>query len=87
MEIVGSKSYGMYGKSFPEPLITPITVRTLKYQCEVVPLSKSLIYKLEARSVADTGKPSSFFFLCPVFYSSRIFTISRREYVYSFLNA
>ncbi|XP_053983481.1 nuclear pore complex protein Nup98-Nup96 isoform X4 [Hylaeus volcanicus] len=53
MEIIGSK-LPIYEKSFPDPIIVPITT-ILKWQSEVIPLYKSIIYKLESRCIADTG--------------------------------
>lgn len=52
--VVATKSSSMHGKSFPDPLVTPVTT-ILKWRSEVIPLSKSIIHKLESRSVADTG--------------------------------
>ncbi|XP_076670713.1 nuclear pore complex protein Nup98-96 isoform X2 [Andrena cerasifolii] len=52
--VVATKSSSMYGKNFPDPLVTPVTT-ILKWRSEVIPLSKSIIHKLESRSVADTG--------------------------------
>ncbi|XP_017793152.1 PREDICTED: nuclear pore complex protein Nup98-Nup96 [Habropoda laboriosa] len=53
MDVVVTKS-SIYGKGFPDPPITPVTT-ILKWHSEVIPLSKSIIHKLESRSVADTG--------------------------------
>ncbi|KZC05431.1 Nuclear pore complex protein Nup98-Nup96 [Dufourea novaeangliae] len=44
----------IYGKSFPDPVILPVTA-ILKWHSEVIPLSKSIINKLQSRSVADAG--------------------------------
>ncbi|XP_026668597.1 nuclear pore complex protein Nup98-Nup96 isoform X2 [Ceratina calcarata] len=53
MEIVATKP-SLFTKGLPEPTITPITT-ILKWVCEVIPLSQSMIHKLESRAVADTG--------------------------------
>ncbi|CAK9815503.1 Nuclear pore complex protein Nup98-Nup96 [Anthophora plagiata] len=53
LDVVVTKS-AIYRKGFPDPPITPVTT-ILKWHSEVIPLSKSIIHKLESRSVADTG--------------------------------
>ncbi|XP_043261339.1 nuclear pore complex protein Nup98-Nup96 isoform X2 [Colletes gigas] len=53
MDIVAMK-LPIYEKHFPDPQIVPVTT-ILKWHSEVIPLSKSIIYKLKSRSVADTG--------------------------------
>ncbi|KOX79242.1 Nuclear pore complex protein Nup98-Nup96 [Melipona quadrifasciata] len=53
--IVTKTSSTMYEKKgLPDPSITPVTT-ILRYVSEVIPLSKSIIHKLESRSIADTG--------------------------------
>ncbi|XP_076242431.1 nuclear pore complex protein Nup98-96 isoform X2 [Calliopsis andreniformis] len=53
VDMIMAKS-AIYGKSFSDPLITPVNwIR--QWHSEVIPLSKSIIYKLESRSVADTS--------------------------------
>lgn len=54
MDIV-AKTSTMYEKGLPDPSITPVTT-ILRCISEVIPLSKSIIHKLESRSVADIGK-------------------------------
>ncbi|XP_033343033.1 nuclear pore complex protein Nup98-96 isoform X1 [Megalopta genalis] len=53
MDVVATKS-SIYGKSFPDPIVMPVTA-ILKWHSEVIPLSKSIINKLQSRSVADAG--------------------------------
>lgn len=53
MDVISTKSL-IYEKGLPDPSITPVTT-ILKWVSEVIPLSKSIIHKLESRSVADTG--------------------------------
>nr|XP_033206829.1 nuclear pore complex protein Nup98-Nup96 isoform X2 [Bombus vancouverensis nearcticus] len=53
MDIV-AKTSTMYEKGLPDPSITPVTT-ILRCISEVIPLSKSIIHKLESRSVADIG--------------------------------
>lgn len=54
MDIV-AKTSTIYEKGLPDPSITPVTT-ILRCISEVIPLSKSIIHKLESRSVADIGK-------------------------------
>ncbi|XP_017760409.1 PREDICTED: nuclear pore complex protein Nup98-Nup96 isoform X3 [Eufriesea mexicana] len=53
MDVISTKSL-IYEKGLPDPSITPVTT-ILKWVSEVIPLSKSIIHKLESRSIADTG--------------------------------
>ncbi|XP_076648860.1 nuclear pore complex protein Nup98-96 isoform X2 [Halictus rubicundus] len=53
IDVIATKS-SIYGRNFPEPIVTPVTA-ILKWHSEVIPLSKSIINKLQARSVADAG--------------------------------
>ncbi|XP_076757101.1 nuclear pore complex protein Nup98-96 isoform X2 [Xylocopa sonorina] len=53
INIVTTRS-STHRKGLPDPPVTPMTT-ILKWVSEVVPLSKSVIHKLESRSVADTG--------------------------------
>ncbi|XP_076223449.1 nuclear pore complex protein Nup98-96 isoform X2 [Nomia melanderi] len=53
MDIVTAKS-SIYGRQFPDPVVIPVTA-ILKWHSEVVPLSKSIINKLQSRCVADAG--------------------------------
>ncbi|KAK1124571.1 hypothetical protein K0M31_005949 [Melipona bicolor] len=50
-----TKTSTMYEKKgLSDPSITPVTT-ILRYVSEVIPLSKSIVHKLESRSIADTG--------------------------------
>lgn len=54
MDGIVAKS-AIHGKSFPDLLpVTPVTA-IREWHSEVIPLSKSIIYKLKSRSVADAG--------------------------------
>ncbi|XP_003699361.2 nuclear pore complex protein Nup98-96 isoform X2 [Megachile rotundata] len=52
-DITPTKTSMIYRKSFPDPLITPVT-SILKLRSEVIPFSKSIIHMLEARCIAGT---------------------------------
>lgn len=54
MDIIAKKS-SIYEKVLPDPSISPVII-IFKWISEAVPLSKSIIHKLESRSVADMGK-------------------------------
>lgn len=54
-DVVSTKSSIIYGKSFPDPTVTPVTA-ILKLRSEVIPFSKSIIHMLESRCIAGTGK-------------------------------
>lgn len=54
MDIIAKKS-SIYEKILPDPSISPVII-IFKWISEAVPLSKSIIHKLESRSVADMGK-------------------------------
>lgn len=53
MDIIAKKS-SIYEKVLPDPSISPVII-IFKWISEAVPLSKSIIHKLESRSVADMG--------------------------------
>nr|XP_034193442.1 nuclear pore complex protein Nup98-Nup96 [Osmia lignaria] len=53
-DVVSTKSSIIYGKSFPDPTVTPVTA-ILKLRSEVIPFSRSIIYMLESRCIAGTG--------------------------------
>lgn len=72
MDIIAKKS-SIYEKVLPDPSISPVII-IFKWISEAVPLSKSIIHKLESRSVADMGKIFSHYniFICYEFFKLRI---------------
>lgn len=59
-EIVGVQTFTAT-KSFPDPLVTPIT-KVMKCHSEVIPLAESILNKLHFRCAADFGKLSNISF-------------------------